>query len=149
MKIKNLFLFILLIGLTSCQYPIHSGNLIKDSQINDALKNKYSMEQVEHIFGSPSIIPDYSDNIWYYINRKMTRRSFMIPKVNSQRVTKFVFKDNKLENVEVYEDEYNKNISISNHQTKPIKEEKSKTKQYIENFGRFHKLKNKEKRRFQ
>lgn len=145
---RNIFLFVLiLVGLTSCQYPVFSGTMISDEKIDTAINLKFSKNELEDKFGSPNIIPDYSPNTWYYIHRDMTRRAFFTPKVVSQRVVKVTFKNDYVDTIDVKDNEHNSDIKIVKEFIRSKGSEKNPVQEYLQNFGKFNKHGQKEKRR--
>jgi outer membrane protein assembly factor BamE (lipoprotein component of BamABCDE complex) len=147
MNLNKFLIFLILITLSACQYSVHSGTKVTDAKLSEVKVSKISKAEVENILGSPNIIPDYSKDTWYYVHRDMTRRSFLIPVVKSQRIVKITFKDDSVNSIEILDDSHDKDIRIVKDYIKSKGSDKNAFQEYVQNFGRFNKYKSKEKRR--
>ena len=147
MNLNKFLIFLVLITLSSCQYSVTSGTKITDAKLAEIKEEKISKSEVENILGSPNIIPDYSNDTWYYVHRDMTRRSFLTPVVRSQRIIKITFREDMVDSIEILDDSHDKDIRIVKDYIKSKGSDKNAFQEYVQNFGRFNKYKSKEKRR--
>ncbi len=147
MKIKFTLLALLTFIISSCQYQIHSGTLISEEKINELQNKPITKEELEEKLGSPSIIPEYSKDTWYYVHRNMTKRAFFLPVVQGQRIVKFVFNGEILSSIEAIDNENNADIKVVEEYTRTRGTELNPMQEYVKNFGRFNKGKKKDSRR--
>lgn len=147
MQIKFFILIILSMAISGCQTRFNSGTLITEDEMNQVSKATTTKTQVEEKFGSPNIIPDYSKDNWYYVHRSMTKRAFLNPVIVSQRVVRFSFVNDKLMEMEAFENKHNGEIKVLDEYIRTRGTELNPIQEYIGNIGRFNSYKKKETRR--
>ncbi|PCJ27134.1 MAG: cell envelope protein SmpA [Rickettsiales bacterium] len=136
----RLFSAILLLVLTGCQTIDVRGQFVSDTAIEKLSAQKPTKQEVTDMIGSPTYIPDYSKNTWYYIQRSLARKAWFTPKVTEQRIIKITFNSkDKLKKVQLLENLQNENISAKSQFTKTHGTEKSGIQTFVKNIGRFNK----------
>jgi outer membrane protein assembly factor BamE (lipoprotein component of BamABCDE complex) len=139
---------ILLLILTGCQSVDVRGQFVSDSAIAEINANKPNQEQLINLIGTPTYVPDYSENTWYYIQRSLTRRAWLDPKVVQQRIVKIDFNKNKkvIEAI-LLKDSQDEFIQANSTYTKTQGTEQSGVQKFVKNIGRFNKTTNSTSRR--
>lgn len=144
---RILFLVISLFALSSCKSVNMRGSYIDDDIIRQIKSEKMSKEQLVLILGNPSIAPDYSPNIWYYVGRIVKHSSFAEPVLRKQRIVKVTFnKKDIVEKMEVIDTKRQPKVIISQDQTVSKGTEENPVQSFVKNFGRFN-YKERNKRR--
>lgn len=139
MFLRLLIIIVSIFLLNSCQVSQNTGVNIADSKISKVAKGVSTKEDVIKIMGSPSIVPLDSNNEWYYVSREISKRAFFEPKVTNQRIVKLLFKNNILENIELYDNNFNDSINPIEDRSETPGVQQNIIKQYINNLGRFNK----------
>jgi outer membrane protein assembly factor BamE (lipoprotein component of BamABCDE complex) len=104
------------------------------SQIQPGIQSK---QQVMEILGSPSTIPSFDANRWYYISRKTSATCFFTPVVLEQQVTVITFNQAGIvSDIKIYKGEDAKNIKPVSRQTETNGEDSSMLREVFSNFGR-------------
>lgn len=132
-------IFSILFLLSSCQTIESRGQFIDDNLLSTLEAKRLNKSGVEELVGTPTIIPDYTPNTWYYIQRTMGKRAWFEPKVIEQRIVKVTFNRNNLvEEVKLLNDSHNDEINIITEYTKTYGTELNWLQKYVKNFGRFN-----------
>ena len=145
---SRLFTVIILLTLAGCQTVDVRGQFVSDEAVNEINTKKPGKNEVIDMIGTPTYIPDYTKNTWYYIQRSLSKRAWFDPKVVKQRVVKIMFnsKSKVLEAV-LLEDLQNENITALGHYTKTHGTEQSGIQKFVKNIGRFNQTTNSSNRR--
>jgi outer membrane protein assembly factor BamE (lipoprotein component of BamABCDE complex) len=133
---KLLIVLFLSISISGCQYTRTSGELIADEQIKRIESHKMNKSQVEDELGTPSIIPDFSQDTWYYVYRKSTYRSFLKDDVKEQKVVKVNFVNDIVAKIDIY-DGLGEDVIISTDHTVTKGTYENPVQLYMKNIGRF------------
>jgi outer membrane protein assembly factor BamE (lipoprotein component of BamABCDE complex) len=147
MRVNSLLLILASFVISSCQYQFFSGTNITNDQLSSLQNSNLSKIEIEQKFGTPTLIPDYSQDTWYYIYRHSTKRAFFDPKIKEQKVVVIKFNNEKLDSVELLENQHNQDIKIVSEYIRTQGSEKNPLQEYVGNIGRFHKHNKKESRR--
>ncbi|MDF3034654.1 MAG: hypothetical protein K0R76_1608 [Alphaproteobacteria bacterium] len=107
---------------------------VQFSQIKPGIQSK---QQVQDIAGSPSTIPSFDANTWYYVSKKTAATSFFTPTVLDQQVTVITF-DNRgiVSDIKTYKGEEAKTIKPVDRKTETVGHETGILKEVFSNFGR-------------
>ncbi len=133
------FIISALLILSGCQTLDIRGQYIEDATLKQVKNKKLSKFEVENSLGTPTIIPNYSPDTWYYIQRILSRRAWFDPKVVEQRIVKVKFdKHGFLEEVTLIEDSQ-KELNIISEYTKAHGTELNPVQKFVKNMGRFNK----------
>lgn len=140
---SQLFIIIILLTLAGCQTVDVRGQFVSDEAINEINTNKLGKNEVIDMIGTPTYIPDYTKNTWYYIQRSFSKRAWFDPQVIKQRVVKIMFNINSkaLEAV-LLEDLQNENITAFGNYTETYGTEQSVIQKFVKNIGRFNQTTN-------
>lgn len=131
-------IFLVTILLHSCQSVDVRGQYISDELISRVNSASLSKEQVVDMLGNPTYTPEYSPNIWYYIQRSQTKRAWLDPKTIDQRIVKVEFDDNdKLLYAKLVENIHKENVSVYSSITPTRGTEQSGIQKFVKNIGRF------------
>lgn len=130
--------FFLLI-ITGCQSIDVRGQFVSDSAIEQINIKKPNQEELVDMIGTPTYIPDYSANTWYYIQRSLARRAWFDPKVVQQRIVKITFAESKrVSEAMLLKDSQNEAIVANSAFTKTHGTEQSGIQKFVKNIGRFN-----------
>ena len=135
----KLISLIFLILLAGCQSIDVRGQFVSDEaikQINSQLPNK---TQLVRLIGTPTYVPDYSKNTWYYIQRSLAKRAWFNPKVIKQRIVKVVFNGDKVQEAGLLNDSQNEEISTQSSYTQTYGTQQNGVQKFVKNIGRFNK----------
>ena len=137
---SKLLPLIILLTLTGCQSVEMRGQFVSDQAISEINSEKPDKQEVANLLGTPTFVPDYTANTWYYVQRSMTSRAWFNPKVVQQRIVKVSFDSNgKLLEAVLLEGSHNEQISSLGDYTKTHGTEKSGIQKFVKNIGRFNK----------
>ncbi|MBX9806148.1 MAG: outer membrane protein assembly factor BamE [Alphaproteobacteria bacterium] len=107
---------------------------VQFSQIKPGIHSK---QQVQEILGSPSTIPSFDTNVWYYVSKKTSTTSFFEPTVLDQQVTVITFTTGGIvSDVKTYKGEEAKNIKPVERKTETTGYETGVLREVFSNFGR-------------
>jgi outer membrane protein assembly factor BamE (lipoprotein component of BamABCDE complex) len=146
MKILNYnlhkYFILLLIALlfSGCQSVRINGQFIDDRSVKEIEGKKLNKDEVTNLIGSPTVVPDYSPDHWYYIQRTVSQRAWFEPKILEQKITEVVF-DSKgyVSKVLVYENMNLEEIASVKEYTKTHGTDENGLQKFIKNIGRFNK----------
>ena len=89
LSVNSLFVTVAtLFLLSSCQTLDIRGQYVDDTTVKEIEHKKLNKLEIENALGTPTIIPNYSTDTWYYIQRILARRAWFDPKVVEQRIVK-------------------------------------------------------------
>ena len=91
------------------------------------------------LIGTPTYVPDYSKNTWYYIQRSLAKRAWFNPKVIKQRIVKVVFNGDKVQEAGLLNDSQNEEISTQSSYTQTYGTQQNGVQKFVKNIGRFNK----------
>ncbi|MCC8417795.1 MAG: outer membrane protein assembly factor BamE [Rickettsia endosymbiont of Bryobia graminum] len=130
----------ILLTLSNCQTIESRGQAIDDTMI-PKLENKHlSKSEVEDLVGTPTIIPDYTSNTWYYVHRSLSRRAWFEPKVIEQKIVRITFDRNNItQEVIVLNNIHKNDLRIISECTKTYGTELNGLQKFVRNIGRFNK----------
>lgn len=132
----GILIFLLLSG---CQTIETRGQFIDNTLLSRLETQKLNKSEVTELIGSPTIIPDYSPNSWYYIERTMSKRAWFNPKVEQQRIVRVTFDTrNLVQEVIVINDSHKEDIEVIREYTKTYGTELNGLQKFVKNFGRFN-----------
>ncbi len=139
---------VLLLILSGCQSVDVRGQFVSDSVVEQINIKKPNQEQLIDMIGTPTYVPDFSENTWYYIQRSLARRAWFDPKVVKQRILKITFaKNKKVSEAVLMKDSQNEAVSANSAYTKTQGTEQSGIQKFVKNIGRFNQTTNGSKRR--
>lgn len=136
--------WILIAGLTfvvSCQSSTMRGAYIDDELIHQVSVKKMNKDGVRSILGSPTLIPDYSPNKYYYVSRALKNRPWSDPKLVQQRIVEVTFEAELVDNVRILDSNSQLFTNISKDTTISRGTEENPVQTFVKNFGRFNKTK--------
>lgn len=145
---KNLFTFnfntiifgfiLIVFGLSSCQSIEMRGQFVSDQEIAKIQSSNMSQEEVVATIGSPTYIPEYTPNTWYYIQRAMSKRAWLAPKPTEQRVVRLLFDaQGRVQLVELMDNKFNNSIAMEKAYTKSGGSEQNGVQKFVKHMGRF------------
>ncbi len=145
---KKLFFLAVLLCLQGCASIDVRGQFVSDSAIEEINNKKLNQDQIVSLIGTPTYIPEYSPDNWYYIQRSLSRRAWFEPKVIEQRIVKISFtKHGKLSDAILLSDIHDENIIIDKNYTKTKGTEQNGIQKFVKNIGRFNKTTDGKKKR--
>lgn len=139
---KTLISLFLLIIVAGCQTIDVRGQFVGDEAIRRINLEKPNKEQVTDMIGSPTYIPDYSLDTWYYIQRSVARKAWLTPKVVEQRILRVNFSRDRVTEAIILNDGQNEEIVAVSTYTKTYGTEQTGIQKFVKNLGRFNKTTN-------
>jgi outer membrane protein assembly factor BamE (lipoprotein component of BamABCDE complex) len=136
---KLLPVIIFSILLAGCQSIDVRGQFVSDEAVKQINIERPNKEQLLEKIGTPTYIPDYSPNTWYYIQRSLAKRAYFNPKVTNQRIVKITFSGDKVQEAMLLNDSQNEQISSQGVYTKTYGTEQNGVQKFVKNIGRFNK----------
>ncbi|MFL1781029.1 Outer membrane protein assembly factor BamE [Candidatus Hepatincolaceae symbiont of Richtersius coronifer] len=115
----SLPLLLIIIFLSACSANSYTeGNFFFENKL-EKLKIGLSKEEVQQLFGPPTAVSSFEDNIWYYIYETSTRNfKFLNKNIIDARVLIIIFHNQTLSSFEVKNQETRVNISYDNTKTR-------------------------------
>lgn len=147
-SIINIFLTsFLLLTLSGCKTIDVRGQNVDEDAIRQLENKKMTKSEVENLIGTPTIVPEYTPNTWYYVQRSLSRRAWLEPKVVEQKIVEVRFDSNDVvENVVVLNDSQKDGIQVTNEYTKTYGTEANGIQKFVRNIGRFNRTTDGKKR---
>ena len=130
---------IFLILLAGCQSIDVRGQFVSDEAIKQINSQHPNKVELVGLVGTPTYIPDYSKNTWYYIQRSLAKRAWFDPKVVKQRIVKVVFNGDKVQEAGLLSDGQNEEISSQSAYTQTYGTQQNGIQKFVKNIGRFNK----------
>ncbi|MBN8511491.1 MAG: outer membrane protein assembly factor BamE [Rickettsiales bacterium] len=128
-----------LLFLYGCKTVDVRGQYVSDEYINEINKEKPTKEKLADMIGSPTYVPDYSPNTWYYIQRSLAKRAWFTPTVQEQRIVKVTFANEKVISAELLNNTQNEYLQAQSAFTKTKGTDQSGIQKFVKNIGRFNK----------
>ncbi|XVN41639.1 MAG: outer membrane protein assembly factor BamE [Rickettsia endosymbiont of Argas persicus] len=130
----------LIFSLSSCQTIENRGQSIDDSALTKLESRKLNKTEVVELIGTPTMIPKYSQDTWYYVERVMSQRAWLNPKIVKQRIVKITFDSrNLMQEVVVIDDSHRRDIEVVKEYTKTYGTKLNGLQKFVKNLGRFNK----------
>ncbi|ABE04207.1 cell envelope protein SmpA [Rickettsia bellii] len=127
-------------SLSGCQTIENRGQSIDDSALTKLEAKKLSKTEVVELIGTPTMIPEYSQDTWYYVERVMSQRAWLNPKIVKQRIVKITFDSrNLMQEIVVIDDSHRHDIETISEYTKTYGTELNGLQKFVKNLGRFNK----------
>ncbi len=143
--ISCLFLLFL---LSSCKVIEIRGQYVDDDALSKLEDTRMNKSEVIDLIGTPTIIPEYSPNTWYYIQRLLARRAWFEAKIEEQRIVKIIFDSNDfVDEVVLLNDSHNEEIMVISEYTKTYGTDLNGVQKFIKNIGRFNKTDDKKRKK--
>ena len=130
---------IFLILLAGCQSIDVRGQFVSDEAIKQINSQQPTKVELIALVGTPTYVPDYSKNTWYYIQRSLAKRAWFDPKVVKQRIVKVVFNGDKVQEAGLLSDGKNEKISSQSNYTQTYGTQQNGIQKFVKNIGRFNK----------
>ncbi len=142
----KILILIFCLSLSGCKSIRSHGKHLDESDIEKLQNTKLTKSDVENLIGTPTIIPDYTANVWYYIERFSEKRAWFSDNLIDQKIVKILFdKNNIIQEVSTYGFDVANNINIVSEYTKSCGTELSVLQKFAKNIGRFNHSKEKKK----
>lgn len=144
---RYLLSILTLLTLASCQTIDVRGQYVDEAAIAQLESKKMTKAEVVELIGTPTMVPTYSQNSWYYIQRALSRRAWFQPKVIEQKIVKVTFGANDaVEEVQVLSNMNNEDVKVVSEYTKTYGTELNGVQKFVKNIGRFNKTTDGKKR---
>ena len=125
--------------LSGCQSINNRGEYVSTEMLAAIEKNHISKEQVIATLGEPTIVPDYTPNVWYYVSRKVQDKAWSRPAIKTQRIVKITFNGDNVDKIDVNDKRPKNDINVDRDVTSVKGTEESAIQTFVKNFGRFNK----------
>ncbi|EER20997.1 MULTISPECIES: outer membrane protein assembly factor BamE [spotted fever group] len=142
MKIFITYIFSILafFSLSGCKTIENRGQSIDDSALVKLESKKLNKAEVVELIGTPTMVPEYSQNTWYYVERVMFQRAWLNPKIEKQKIIKITFDANNfMQEVVVIDDSHRQDIETVREYTRTYGTELNGLQKFVKNLGRFNK----------
>ncbi|MCC8418132.1 MAG: outer membrane protein assembly factor BamE [Rickettsia endosymbiont of Glossina mortisans submortisans] len=142
MKIFITYIFSILafFSLSGCKTIENRGQSIDDSALVKLESKKLNKTEVIELIGTPTMVPEYSQNTWYYVERVMSQRAWLNPKIEKQKIVKITFDANNfMQEVVVIDDSHRQDIETVREYTRTYGTELNGLQKFVKNLGRFNK----------
>ncbi|GAB4163818.1 MAG: outer membrane protein assembly factor BamE [Rickettsiaceae bacterium] len=126
-------------AIAGCQSIDVRGQFVSDEAIKEINLEKPTKAQLIDKIGTPTYVPDYSPNTWYYIQRSLAKRAWFDPKVEKQRIVVVELEKDKVQEATLLSDSQNEEIIVQSSFTKTHGTEQSGIQKFVKNIGRFNK----------
>lgn len=138
--IKLLILAVSASILSGCQTIDIRGQYVENSAIAKLEEHSLNKEEVVDLIGTPTLIPDYSPNTWYYVQRSLARRAWFEPKVIEQRIIEVRFNNaDKVDEVVIRNNSQIDDMKGTTEYTQVYGTEANGIQKFVRNIGRFNK----------
>ncbi|ABV75438.1 hypothetical protein A1C_06025 [Rickettsia akari str. Hartford] len=142
MKIFITYIFSILafFSLSGCKTIENRGQSIDDVALVKLESKKLNKTEVVELIGTPTMVPEYSQNTWYYVERVMSQRAWLNPKIEKQKIVKIKFDANNfIQEVLVIDDSHRQDIETVREYTRTYGTELNGLQKFVKNLGRFNK----------
>ena len=142
MKIFITYIFSILafFSLSGCKTIENRGQSIDDSALVKLESKKLNKAEVVELIGTPTMVPEYSQNTWYYVERVISQRAWLNPKIEKQKIVKITFDANNfMQEVVVIDDSHRQDIETVREYTRTYGTELNGLQKFVKNLGRFNK----------
>lgn len=142
MKIFITYIFSILafFSLSGCKTIENRGQSIDESALVKLESKKLNKTEVVELIGTPTMVPEYSQNTWYYVERVMSQRAWLNPKIEKQKIVKITFDANNfMQEIVVIDDSHRQDIETVREYTKTYGTELNGLQKFVKNLGRFNK----------
>ncbi len=142
MKIFITYIFSILafFSLSGCKTIENRGQSIDDSALVKLESKKLNKTEVIELIGTSTMVPEYSQNTWYYVERVMSQRAWLNPKIEKQKIVKITFDANNfMQEVVVIDDSHRQDIETVREYTRTYGTELNGLQKFVKNLGRFNK----------
>ncbi|ABV73908.1 hypothetical protein A1E_04960 [Rickettsia canadensis str. McKiel] len=142
MKIFITYIFSILafFALSGCKTIENRGQSIDDSALVKLKSKKLNKAEVVELIGTPTMVPEYSQNIWYYVERVMSQRAWLNSKIEKQKIVKIIFDANSfMQEVVIIDNSHKQDIEIVREYTRTYGTELNGLQKFVKNLGRFNK----------
>ncbi len=144
----KIFFLVIFTLLSGCQSVDVRGQFVSDNAIEEINSKKLKQDEIIDLIGTPTYVPEYSHNTWYYIQRSLTKRAWFDPKVVEQRIVKIVFNENgKAIEATLLTVMHDENLRVESKYTKTHGTEQNNIQKFVKNIGRFNKTTDGKKKR--
>ncbi|WP_218460924.1 outer membrane protein assembly factor BamE [Rickettsia sp. TH2014] len=142
MKIFITYIFSILafFSLSGCKTIENRGQSIDDSALVKLESKKLNKTEVVELIGTPTMVPEYSQNTWYYVERVISQRAWLNPKIEKQKIVKMTFDANNfMQEIVVIDDSHRQDIETVREYTRTYGTELNGLQKFVKNLGRFNK----------
>ena len=138
--IKLLILATSTLILSGCQTIDIRGQYVENNAIEKLETRTLNKEEVVELIGTPTLIPDYSPDTWYYVQRSLARRAWFEPKVIEQRIVEVKFNNADIvEEVVIRNNSQIDGMKGTTEFTQVYGTEANGVQKFVRNIGRFNK----------
>ncbi|MBL3284890.1 Outer membrane protein assembly factor BamE [Rickettsiales endosymbiont of Paramecium tredecaurelia] len=136
----------LLLTLSACAKRQIHGQLLPDDLVQKVKASSHTQEELLAMLGTPAIIPDYTKNVWYYVEQTTESKAFFKPKTIKQRVMRVEFNSNNITSrIDVIDNKHIDFRRFDSECTEARGTKSSYMQRFFKNAGRFRKIKQKKR----
>lgn len=128
-----------LLALPGCKTTDIRGQSVDEAIISQLVIGQQSKDQVTELLGTPTITPSYSPT-WYYVQRTVSHRAWLSPKIVQQKILRIKFDDlGILQEALILNDSHLDEIKVIEKYTKTYGTQLNTFQKFTKNIGRFSK----------
>lgn len=130
----------ILLITASCSSIIDTrGHTINTEDLKQVVEGQSTKEDIQALFGSPSITSSFGNDIWYYISVTKERFAFYAPEVTKQHVFAFTYNEaGALDHYDEFKLEDGKLVDFVEKTTPTAGKSLTAVEQLLGNLGRFN-----------
>jgi len=115
------------------------GYTFKSEKLDQIHPGETSQSYIKNTLGTPSVVSNYGENVWYYIGSEYETIAFFEPKIKNQKIVAISFdKDSRVASVKEYAAKDAKDIKIVSDITKTEGRDVGVLGELLGNVGRFN-----------
>lgn len=116
-----------------------SGNIFKESTVEQIAVGETTRDGVERLLGSPSSKSDFGAETWLYINATLQNHAFLEPKTENRTVVAVLFDDaGTVSEVKRYTEKDGRVVEIAREKTPTEGRSMNAIQQLLGNVGKFN-----------
>jgi outer membrane protein assembly factor BamE (lipoprotein component of BamABCDE complex) len=145
--LKGFLLYSVLLLLSACNSLVTHGQYIDDQTLRRLQTQEMSKSQLEELIGAPTLVSDYNQDTWYYVERFTAKRAWFKPKTISQRIVAVSFDSAGLvSRIDLKEETPKFTTDSVTEYTQSYSKEENPIQIFVKNIGRFSGGVNKKKK---
>ncbi len=130
---------IILLLLAGCaEQKIVRGHLLRESVLQQIYLGDSNKQDVLRLFGSPTTISTFDNDVWYYIGQRKSKDGFLPPETNAVEIHVVRFDENDIvQEMDYYDHTHLQVLGYNENRTPTRGSELTVLQQLFGNFGRF------------
>lgn len=136
--VPSLLVLGLAAGLAGCMQPTNHGNRPPVSRLEQVKPGEQTRDEVRMLLGTPSVVPEFGDDTWYYVSTVKQPQSFDNPETVEREIIAIRFDENGVvADIETLDITAGQEVTPVARKTPTRGREMTILEQAIGNLGRF------------